>query len=166
MTGAHSTKLRQTLSPCFGSFRPVRKKIYLTLFTSNTKSTLRKRWSLSTGRMPKGAATKKAALPRALMPGMEPPDFLCYFDLVINLFSVPLLLGPCLGLKRPKPREKRAKGRRPIVLTDLSLCASQILLGCEQMPRTPRTGHARPSPRRSAPKSRFFEQNSHALTPR
>nr|DAR93117.1 MAG TPA: hypothetical protein [Caudoviricetes sp.] len=36
----------------------------------------------------------------------------------------------------------------------------------EQMPRTPRTGHARPRPRRSAPKSRFFEQNSHALTPR
>ena len=36
----------------------------------------------------------------------------------------------------------------------------------ERVPRTPRTGHARPRPRRSEPKSPVCWQNSHALTPR
>lgn len=57
--GSPLDEVEATLSPGFGSFRPARKKTYLTLFTSNIKSTLRKRWSLSTGRMPKGNGRRK-----------------------------------------------------------------------------------------------------------
>ena len=99
---------------------------------------------------------KKAAHPRALIPGMEPPDFLCRFDLVINLFCAELELALFGDIKMPETIENRAIMHDFSICSNLQNCNLPILPSVSFVVRTPRTACARPHPRRSAPKSRFL----------
>ena len=87
---------------------------------------------------------------------MEPLDFLRCFDLVVNLFSVPLMKRRKTRVESPKTLENRAMGHSPIGFADLSHCSPPVLPRFAAPPRTPRTASARPNPRRSAPKSPVF----------
>ena len=99
------------------------------------------------------AATQKAAPPRKLKPKAEPLAILRSFDLVVNLFSVPLMKRRKPRVESPKTLENRAMGHSPIGFADLSHCSPPVLPRFAAPPRTPRTASARPNPRRSAPKS-------------
>ena len=100
------------------------------------------------------SATKSP--PRTLKPKVEPLDFLRCFDLVVNLFSVPLMKRRKTRVESPKTLENRAMGHSPIGFADLSHCSPPVLPRFAAPPRTPRTASARPNPHRSAPKSPVF----------
>lgn len=128
----------------------------MTSFISNIESTSNGKKSLFTGRITTAAPQQKAAPPRTLKPKVEPLDFLRCFDLVVNLFSVPLMKRRKTRVESPKTLENRAMGHSPIGFADLSHCSPPVLPRFAAPPRTPRTASARPHPRRSAPKSPVF----------
>ncbi len=104
--------------------------------------------------MPKGTATKKAALPRALMPGMEPPDFLRRFDLVINRF----MSDCCLRLNEAEPRKQPGKNgqsdRQTPKWRKCPVCLYLFPQFSERVPRTTSPEPRTPRPRRFAGKTK------------
>lgn len=99
----------------------------MTSFISNIESTSNGKKSLFTGRITTAAPQQKAAPPRTLKPKVEPLDFLRCFDLVVNLFSVPLMKRRKTRVESPKTLENRAMGHSPIGFADLSHCSPPVL---------------------------------------